>query len=331
MTVLAPAPADPVETPPARRPGSVRRTSTMLMYWPGGFGSELHLKGRARDLLTPDQGDPAVLAASDLLAVTGRQRDVQRIESDPAYEPLQRLVGCRAGGNLRSAIAQELPDLVEAGTPLHLLLDDIAGATLISGFTYFRWADAVPGMRERMGQGPKSDMRGICSGFRDGSSALFPDGSLRGVSSNTPVSPSLHDPADPDGWHRRDEAPEINMCRARRIDVWESGDHLEFDAMFRDTCSVPEGPDVVLHEYQIIGTADRATGVLERVDAVPRVLPYPECPLAADNSSRMVGTELRAMRTEVLGQLRSIDCCTHLNDGLRSLAEVPVLAGSLGG
>ncbi len=331
MTVLAPAPADPVAVPPERRPESVRRTSSMLMFWPEGFGNELHLKGHARDLLTPEHGHDMSVASSDLYAVTGRERDVQAIASHPEYEPLQRLVGCRAGGNLRSAIAKELPDQVEGGTPLLLLLDDIAGATLISGFTYFRWADAVPGMRERLGGGPQKDMRGICSGFRDGSSALFSDGSLRGVSSNTPASPSLHDPADPDGWHQRDEPPEINMCRARRIDVWQAGDQLEFDTMFRDTCSVPEGPEVVLHEYQILGTADRSTGILESVEAVPRVLPYPECPLAAANSSRMVGTALRAMRTEVLGQLRSIDCCTHLNDGLRSLAEVPVLAGSLPG
>jgi hypothetical protein len=43
----------------------------------------------------------------------------------------------------------------------------------------------------------------------------------------------------------------------------------------------------------------------------------------------MAGTELRAMRTEVLARLRAADCCTHLNDGLRSLAEVPILAASL--
>ncbi len=200
---------------------------------------------------------------------------MQAIESQPAYAPLQRLVGCRAGGNLRSAIAQELPDQLEGGTPLLLLLDDIAGATLISGFTYFRWADAVPGMRERLGQGPKSDMRGICSGFRDGSSALYEDGSLRGVSSNTPVAPLLHDPADPDGWHQRDESPEINMCRARRIDVWESGDRLEFDTMFRDTCSVPEGPEVVLHEYQILGTADREPGSWRPWRRFPACCPTP--------------------------------------------------------
>jgi hypothetical protein len=28
-------------------------------------------------------------------------------------------------------------------------------------------------------------------------------------------------------------------------------------------------------------------------------------------------------------RLQKTDCCTHLNDGLRSLAEVPVLAAAL--
>ena len=303
----------------------------MIMFWPGGFGDELHLKGRARDLLTPASGQPSVVAASDLLAVTGRGRDVVHIESDPANADLQRLVGCRAGGNLRSAIAKELTSEYEAGTPLHLLVDEIAGATLISGFTYFRWADVVPGMRERIGNGPQSDMRGICSGFREGSSALYPNGALRGVSSNTPVAPSLGDATDPLGWHELEDPPEIAMRRARRIDVWRSGDQLEFDTMFRDSCWIPGGTEVVLHEYEVSGTADAATGVLQSVQAIPRVLPYPECPLAAPNAPRLVGTKLRDVRTEVLTQLRSVDCCTHLNDGLRALAELPVLADSLRG
>jgi hypothetical protein len=328
-TTLDPAPADPVAVQPARRPDSVRRTSTMIMFWPEGFGSELHLKGRARDLLTPASGEPSVVDASDLHVVTGRERDVQQIESDPVYEPLGRLLGCRAGGNLRKAIAQELPEQVEKGTSLHLLLDDIAGATLISGFTYFRWADAVPGMRERLGTGTQKDMRGICSGFREGSSALYPTGALRGVSSNTPVAPSLGDPADPLGWHDLEDPPEVAMRRARRIDVWRTGDQLEFHTMFRDSCWVPDGHEVVLHEYEVVGTADTEAGVLASVRAIPRVLPYPECPLAAPNAPRLVGTPLHDLRTEVLAQLRSIDCCTHLNDGLRALAEVPVLAASL--
>jgi hypothetical protein len=79
----------------------------------------------------------------------------------------------------------------------------------------------------------------------------------------------------------------------------------------------------------MLATADQETGTLTRVEAIPRVLPYPECPLAAPNATWMAGTELRAMRAAVLERLRHADCCTHLNDGLRSLAEVPVLAASL--
>ncbi len=62
---------------------------------------------------------------------------------------------------------------------------------------------------------------------------------------------------------------------------------------------------------------------------MPRVLPYVECPGAAPNAAWMAGTDLRTMRSQVLERLRATDCCTHLNDGLRALAEVPVLAAAL--
>jgi hypothetical protein len=299
------------------------------MSWPDGFDAELHLNGRARDLLTPVQGDPSVLATAELFAVTGRERDVRSIEANPPAVGLGELVGCRAGGNLRKAIAQQLPQEMDRGTPLHLLLDDLAGATLISGYTLFKWADEFPGLRERLENGTRSDMRGICSGFRAGSSALRPDGSLLGVSENTPVAPALADPSDPFGWHELDEPPRIAMRRARRIDVWQEEGRIQFDTMFRDSCWTPAEREEVLHEYQILGSADRQSGELLTVTAVPRVLPYVECPGAAPHAARMAGTALRAMRREVLDRLRSTDCCTHLNDGLRSLAEVPVLAGSL--
>ncbi len=329
MTALPPPPSDPVDAPPARRPGSIRRTSTMLMFWPDGLGTDLHLEGRARDLLTPESGEPEVIRRSDLHAVTGPERDIRRIEADPVPEGLPRLVGCRAGANLRSAIGQELPGEVAEGTPLYLLLDDLAGSTLISGFAYLRWADHVPLIRNRVANAPRRVMRDICSGFRDGASSLLSDGSISGLRQNTARPGPLDDPADPLGWHELDDHPEIAMRRARRIDVWAEGAELGIDAMFRDSCWDPDGAEVVVHEYQITGAADRATGTLLSVDAVPRVLPYAECPGAAPNASWMAGTDLRTMRTEVLQRLRATDCCTHLNDGLRSLAEVPVLAASL--
>ncbi len=171
----------------------------------------------------------------------------------------------------------------------------------------------------------------ICSGFQSGSSALRNDGSII-HNQNTAHPGPLADPTDPLGWHELDEPPVPAMRRARRIDVWEEEDGtLGIDAMFRDSAWDPDGSEVVVHEYQLLGQADRATGVLLSVTAVPRVLPYAECPGAAPNASWMAGTDLRAMRTEVLERLRATDCCTHLNDGLRSLAEVPVLAAALPG
>ena len=100
--------------------------------------------------------------------------------------------------------------------------------------------------------------------------------------------------------------------------------------MFRDSCWDPDGSEVVIHEYQISRHRDYSEGTLMTVDAMPRVLPYVECPGAAPNASWMAGTSLRDLRTAVLQRLRATDCCTHLNDGLRSLAEVPVLAAALG-
>ena len=152
---------------------------------------------------------------------------------------------------------------------------------------------------------------------------------MSGLRQNTAVPGPLVDPADPLGWHVVDPQPEMAMRRARRIDVWEEDGFLGIDAMFRDSTWDPDGTEAVVHEYHITARADTVTGVLLSVQAQPRVLPYAECQGAAPNASWMLGTELRQMRTQVLERLRASDCCTHLNDGLRSLAEVPVLAASL--
>jgi hypothetical protein len=300
----------------------------MLMSWPGGLGTELHLDGRARDLLTPVTGEPEVIAATDLNVVTGPARDIQEIEAHPTHDGLERLLGCRAGGNLRKSIAEVLPPEVDAANPLHLLLDDVAGATLISGFAFFLWLDEIPAFRERMATSPPV-MVGVCSGFREGSSALRPDGTLKGVSTNTGRPGPLADPDDPLGWHDVGEHPPIAMRRARRIDVWEEDGEVRIDAMFRDSCWNPQGEEEVVHEYEILATADKDTDTLATVDAIPRVLPYAECPGAAPHATRMEGTPLRALRREVLDRLRLTDCCTHLNDALRALAEVPVLVDAL--
>ncbi len=116
------------------------------------------------------------------------------------------------------------------------------------------------------------------------------------------------------------------MRRARRIDVWLD-DRVRIDVGFQDSATSPTGADrVAVHEYQVSATADPETFELLSVEVDPRVLPYGECPGASPNAVRMVGADLAGFRLGVLETLPGILGCTHLNDVLRSMADVPRLA-----
>jgi hypothetical protein len=140
---------------------------------------------------------------------------------------------------------------------------------------------------------------------------------------------SLVHPEEPAGWHDFPESPEMSMRRARRIDVWIEGDELRVDSSFQDSSGDPEYGRVAVHEYGLAATASLATETLTSVTADPRVLPFVECPNAVDNLGLVVGLPLRELRTRVPELLGKTMGCTHLNDALRALAEVPVLAAHL--
>jgi len=305
------------------------------MHWPGGFGTQLRLDGRARDLLTPAKGSPEILALDEYHIGVRTDRTLEDVTVTPSRPGIERLEGARAGAALRSVLAEVAPDDLERGTPLYLILDDIAGATLIAGFAWSRWNDTwmrpnARGAVMPLPAPPRRTMAGICAGFRPGSGALGPDGSSRSdLRHNVAPVPPLADPDDLWSWHELDPHPPVAMRRARRIDVWRYGTSIEVDAMFRDSCWQPDGVEVAVHEYSLTASVDAATGSVVAVEATPRVLPFAECPAAAPNAAWMVGATARQLRSEVLERLRSTDCCTHLNDALRSLAEVPALAATL--
>src|ERR1700749_5010466 len=143
-------------------------------------------------------------------------------------------------------------------------------------------------------------MEGICAGFRPGSSALDADGYVnRERKHNVAVVPALAAPDDVVGWHTLPVPPAGAMRRARRVDVWDAGDELVVDAMFRDSCWQPDGDEVAGHENRLAATVDRPGEHLTSVTAEPRVLPFAECPAAAPNVSRLAGAPLRGLRTEV--------------------------------
>lgn len=333
---LPPAPRNSAGASPLRRPGSIRRTSSIDTVWPDGRAGAMSMTGRARDIVTLEAGGPPVICAEDAFRARLQwDRTIVEIAATPARPRIEKLVGARGGGYLRQALDQVLPHERREATPLHLILDDISGASLVAGWAWSRWTDEWQrAIATAQASGPETarrvgrNMEGVCSGFRPGSSALNPDGSSNPRQSAADVVDLRH-PEDPQGWHAfTDQGGVVGMRRARRIDIWMDG-VIQIDSAFQDSATNPEGGRTAVHEYRLTATADPVTLKLLSVEADPRVLPYPECPAAAANAARLLGTPLPDLREKVLVDLRGTAGCTHLNDALRALAEVPALVKRL--
>lgn len=309
---------------PLRVPGSVRRTTTLDAVWPQGRGGVTEIFGMGRDLLTPLAGSPSILSDTDIHVLTDH-RVIKSISSKPERQGLSGLSGAHAGRHLRAAIDEVLPGERAAGSLLYLLLDDLAGTTLVAGWAFGRWPEI---MANESDPRPAKPMAGVCIGFRPGSGALNAEGFPRGNANCTPV-PPLAAAEDPLGWHELPDREGVNFRRARRIDVWpDAAGGLRIDAGFQDSASLPQGGRMGIHEYRLQAQAD-ADGRLQSVTAMPGTLPFAECRAAPSNLTALVGVPLADLREEVISRLRATAGCTHLNDMLRALAEVPMLAAML--
>jgi Protein of unknown function (DUF2889) len=313
-----------------RLANSARRTSSIDISWPEGRAGNMRMVGRARDIVTARfGGHPVVCAEDGFEALLTPERSIVTIQANPPRPALSRLVGERGGGGLRRVLEEIVPQERRNATPLYLILDDISGASLVAGWAWSQWDpnwlttarsvlkgfDLEKAFRSR---------EGICSGFAPGSSAFEP----RTNRSGTPTSDLRH-PEDPEGWHEFTvQDGSVGLRRARRIDV-RLEDAIVVDSAFQDSATTPAGGRAVVHEYRLMATADPVSLRLLSIQAEPRVLPFVECPTAAKNLTRLLDTPLPELREKVLVELRGTAGCTHLNDALRALAEVPVLVNHL--
>lgn len=324
---------NPAGAAPKRRPGSVRRTSTIDTVWPEGYGTPMHMDGHARDLLTPADGSPPIVLAEDRYTIVASpRREILAIAVSPDRPQAQELVGVRAGGEFRKAISRIMADEKIRGTPLYLILDDFAGASQVAGWAWSRWVDDVQALAEAKGvpfTGRRGvDMEGVCTGFSPGSSALSGPRPIAMKLQNNARVPPLVRADDPQGWHELGRQTGVGMRRARRIDVWRAGDGLGIDVGFQDSSTAPDGGDrIAIHEYHV--TARAVEGRLCDLSVDVHVLPYQECPGAVVHAQRMLGTPLAQMREAVRETLPGTLGCTHLNDVLRSMAEVIVMSSYL--
>ena len=316
---------------PLRRANSVRRTTHIDMTWPNGDQQPMHFVGCGRDILTRDLKAPVeVLAHDDFTASVSMDRKILAIESSCQRCDVGALAGFTGGAYLRAVLQDRFPEERQAGTPLYLLLDDLSGSSLIAGWAFTQRPDYVDDFNIQVVEDPglRQTMMNVCLGFAEGSTSL--SGELGSTTSERcAVVKSLVNPEDPDGWPAMADYCETSMRRARRIDVWLEGDVTRAEVYFQDTASRADGSRVAVHEYCLQAHIDSVSGALVHLEAEPHILPYPECPNAIANLDRLLGTPVQELRTTVLKRLARTEGCTHLNDAVRSLAEVPVLADYL--
>lgn len=314
---------DPTHHTPPRPPDSIRRTSSIDMTRQPGSLDPVYLAGRARDLRTePDGAATEIASASMQATVEMIARVIRQVTVEPAVPEGIRLDGAPAMSGFRGAVDKVVPHLRLQRDLRYTLLDDVPVTTLISGHALS--ASGALGDGARSGYLPVADQ---CAGFATGGTLMtsFEAGDPAVVTG--PVAPSLTDPEDPLAWHLMPTLPVHAMRRRRRLDVHH--DHpcreVAIEAMFRDTYVRADGNETIIHEYTLEAALDPDTGTIIRSEATPRVLPWQECPGAVASATRITGMTLPELHQQVRHELTGTTTCTHLNDLLRSIADVSAL------
>lgn len=300
--------------------GFARRTSHMDMTHPPDGG--LVLSGAARDVVSSD-GDVSTAATAEVTARLDRRHTLVEVVTAPSDARVDGLAGRTVGRGFRAAVDDVLADAVDRAAPLYLLLDDLPVATLISGYALLYRGDPAMDTVD-----PSRLQADLCAGWATEATMLSAFRATGRIP--VPQGPLAADvvPADEAAdWH---DMPPLDregaMRRQRLVEVDDGG---AVRAMFRDTHVDADGATTVLHEYFLRAAVDLATLVLSDVVATPGVLPWTECPSAAASASRLDGHATGALRDLVRREFTGTTTCTHLNDLLRSLADVGALVDLL--
>jgi hypothetical protein len=249
-------------------------------------------------------------------------------------------VGATVGPGFRSRVNDLAADGCDDGSLLYLLLDDLPGATLVSGYALHH-AGSLDGAPRPDGARPETarppvelNAQGdVCAGWahdatmmlhvREKGTVPVPIG---------PPAPTLEADGDPESWHVMAALPPHSVRRRRRLDVIAppAGEtYHQVDLHFRDSHVDDRGRETVMHEYTIGGAVDLMADKVLHVSARAHVLPWMECPGALASAARLDGMDLSVLRTRVRKEFVGRSTCTHLNDSLRSLADIAALSREL--
>jgi len=314
---------------PDRPPRSLRRVSSIQSIWPDGFESDrVTVVARGHDVFTDDDGAGTVLDAAAVDVDTdGPARTVHAIAIDPPGPGTGELLGASLTRGFRKAAAAAVPGT--AGSVLGLLLDDVPAATLVAGQVPIRVGIEVTGAPPDWVGADGTPLPMVCIGRR--ADGVMEQRRRAGTPllGQGPPAGDLHRPDDPLAWPETPPMPVWSMRRLRRTDVRIVDDSVVVDSHFRDSYMERSGVESAVHEYDVVATAGVDDGIIRSVDVLARVLPGPDCPGAVASAQRVVGQPLESLRAFVRGALQGDTICTHLNDQLRSLADVPTLVRAL--
>jgi len=319
-------PHNPSGSTPPRRPSSVRRTTTHDSLRPDGLLGDVELVARGRDLRTEPDGQPTVLATAAVDATIRfvPDRQIMAISTHPRVDSIDQLVGVRASSGFRQAVDNALPGERTSHSLRFQLLDDIPTATLVSGY-----ALGAGGVAMKPG-GPRLQHPDLCAGWATGGTILLEmEATGRAPVVTGPVAPSLERDDDPLGWHEVGPLASHSMRRRRRLDVWAEKAVVSFECFFRDSHFDAEGVETVVHEYTVRASINPETMRFMSCDAAIGALPWLECPAAAASAQRLAGAPVDGLRAWVRDTFVGPSTCTHLNDTLRCLEDVPTLVHAI--
>jgi Protein of unknown function (DUF2889) len=322
-----PGPQRAAPSTPPRAPASVRRTTSIDSTRPDGLTGRVLAVVAGQDLVT-DAGGHSSVAGRFAIDVpvdpdTGEILGFDGHDGTADLTDLARLVGASLRSGFGRALASALPEEAENRSLRYSLLEDLAGAFLVSGYAPLR-AGLLVG-DPAMGKERARHQADICIGWADGG-PVHRSLAERGHTAvpTGPVAPQL-ERADPAGWHPLAPLGHGTVRRRRRLDVARgpAGNGLRAQSHLRDSYAGDE-PEMVMHEYAVDAVIDddRIAGI----DVDPRVLPWEACPGAVASAQRVVGVPLDDMARRARTELVGVSTCTHLTSTIRCLADVRALA-----
>lgn len=294
------------------------------MIWPDGRGGPMHVLGRSRDIRTLVAKEaPDLLDVAAVEARLSPDRHLLSLDLDGAPGRFADWTGMAIAGKFRAALRARYPmDLRQSGE--YLLLDDIPGATFISNWAWHCWEPDKAAVDRT-----SRKMEGVCIGLARGSPALDQNGMPNVRRQSSAWVEDLANALDPAAIHDLPQWGAVPAARrARWIDVWRDAADIVVESGYQDSAAAPDRRRRAVHEYRLQARI-APDGVLRDIRVTPLVLPYSSCPAAATKARALIGTPIAALRETVPTMLAKEAGCTHLNDVLRALAAVPLLASRI--